>query len=67
MLRCLRMGLAGRASARRALAMFRKLGLDVEERSRRSWAEAGLTASTLSGMGSGLGGGVHSTAVCRGP
>ena len=57
MLRCLRMGLQGR-------------GLRVgfgEKRSSRSCAEGGLGLSILSETGGGLGGGVQSTAVCRGP
>ena len=57
MLRCLRMGLHGR-------------GLRVgfgEKRSSRSCAEGELGSSMLSGTGCGLGGGVQSTAVCRGP
>jgi hypothetical protein len=55
MLRCLRMGLQGR-------------GLRVDEqRSSRTCAEGELGSSMLSGTASGLGGGVQSTAVCRGP
>lgn len=53
MLRCLRMGLQGRG------VVF------GEKRSNRSCAELG--PSMLSGTGGGLGGGVQSTAVCRGP
>ena len=57
MLRCLRMGLQGRRL---------RVGFG-EKRSRRSCAEGELGPSTLSGTGCGLGGGVQSTAVCRGP
>ena len=53
MLRCLRMGLHGRGFG--------------EKRSSRSCAEGELGPSMLSGTGCGLGGGVQSTAVCRGP
>jgi len=51
MLRCLRMGRGGREV----------------ERSKWSWTGVGLNGSTESGMDGGFGGGVHSTAVCRGP
>ena len=56
MLRCLRMGLQGRG-----LSAF------GAKRSSRSCAEGGSGPSMLSGTGGGLGGGVQSTAVCRGP
>jgi len=57
MLRCLRIGLRG---------WILRVGLG-EKRSSRSCAGLGLGPSTLSGTGRGLGGGVQSTAVCRGP
>jgi hypothetical protein len=57
MLRCLRMGLQGRRL---------RVGFG-EKRSRRSCVEGELGPSTLSGTGCGLGGGVQSTAVCKGP
>lgn len=54
MLRCLRMGLRGR-------------GLGLGEK-RSNWLSVvGWGPSRLSGTGSGLGGGVQSAAVCKGP
>ena len=57
MLRCLRMGLRGWGL---------RVGLG-EKRSKGSWAEVALDPSRQSETGCGLGSGVQSTAVCRGP
>lgn len=56
-LRCLRMGFVRGDSEI----------LEAECRSRRSCVDARGALSTESGTGAGLGGGVHSTALCSGP